>query len=133
MAMNRTTLLSPQSAVLSPPYLVARAPLRISFGGGGTDLAAYFERQGGLVVSAAVGRYCTVAVADSVDGSTRIISMDYGLAEAFGPGELPVVAEPLILPEAVLEWFALRGYLPPGGVTLYLSSEVPPGTGLGSS
>jgi D-glycero-alpha-D-manno-heptose-7-phosphate kinase len=113
--------------------IVARAPLRISFGGGGTDLAAYYERQGGLVVSAAIRRYCTVAVGDSVDGGTRIISADYGLAEAYGPGELPVVAEPLILPKAVLEWFVLRGYLPPGGVTLSLSSEVPPGTGLGSS
>src|SRR5205823_2275859 len=103
---------SPQSSVLSPPF-VARAPLRISFGGGGTDLAAYYERHGGLVVSAAIGRYCTVAAGDSVDGGTRIISADYGLTEAFGPGELPVVAEPLILPKAVLEWFVLRGYLPP--------------------
>src|SRR3954447_22798979 len=108
MAMNRTTLLSPQSSVLSPPYLVARAPLRISFGGGGTDLAAYYERHGGLVVSAAIGRYCTVTVTDSADGSTRITSADYRLTEVFRPGEVPVVAEPLSLPKAVLEWFVLR-------------------------
>ena len=130
--MQTTSLLGTRHSPLGTP-IVARAPLRISFGGGGTDLAAYYERHGGLVVSAAIGRYSTVTVTDSADGSTRITSADYRLTERFRPGEVPVVAEPLILPKAVLEWFVLRGHLPAGGLALHLSSEVPPGTGLGSS
>ena len=42
--------------------IVARSPLRISFGGGGTDLPAYYERFGGMVVSAAITPACHVVV-----------------------------------------------------------------------
>jgi D-glycero-alpha-D-manno-heptose-7-phosphate kinase len=41
------------------PRLVSRAPLRISFAGGGTDLPEYSGRFGGLVVSVAIRRYAT--------------------------------------------------------------------------
>ncbi|MDP3724368.1 MAG: GHMP kinase, partial [bacterium] len=34
--------------------ITARAPVRISFCGGGTDLAAYYEEHGGIVLSAAI-------------------------------------------------------------------------------
>lgn len=117
----------------SGPRIVARAPLRISFGGGGTDLAAYYERHEGLVVSTAITRYCTVVVADVPEGGIRIVSADYGIEEACAPGQPVRVAEPLALPKAVLEWFVSRGHLPSGGFALHLSSEVSPGTGLGSS
>lgn len=113
--------------------IVARAPLRISFGGGGTDLAAYYERHEGLVVSTAITRYCTVVVADAPERGVRIASVDYGIEEVCAPGQPVRVGEPLVLPKAVLEWFVSRGHLPSGGFTLHLSSEVPPGTGLGSS
>mgnify|MGYP000850345516 CR=1 FL=1 len=36
--------------------LIARAPVRVSFGGGGTDLAAYYQPYGGLVVSEAINK-----------------------------------------------------------------------------
>ncbi len=38
--------------------VIVRAPVRISFGGGGTDLAAYYLHFGGFVVSTAITRYC---------------------------------------------------------------------------
>lgn len=115
------------------PRIVARAPLRVSFGGGGTDLAAYYEQHEGLVVSTAIARYCTVVVADAPEGGIRIVSADYGIEEVCTPGQPLRVAAPLALPKAVLDWFVSRGHLPGGGFTLHLSSEVPPGTGLGSS
>ena len=37
--------------------IVTRAPLRVSLGGGGTDLPSYYRRHGGFVVSAAINRY----------------------------------------------------------------------------
>jgi D-glycero-alpha-D-manno-heptose-7-phosphate kinase len=39
--------------------LIARAPVRISFAGGGTDLPAFFTRHGGAVVSATIDKYVT--------------------------------------------------------------------------
>jgi D-glycero-alpha-D-manno-heptose-7-phosphate kinase len=108
-----------------------RAPVRISFGGGGTDLAAYYERHGGLVVSAAITRYSRVVAAPPADGGFAISSEDYGAAERFPAGEAPPVEGALTLPKAAIECFgaALRGR----GVQLSLSAEAPPGSGLGSS
>src|SRR5215467_7172401 len=112
--------------------IIANAPLRISFGGSGTDLAAYYDVFGGFVVSAAIRRYCTVLVKETADGCTRIRSLDYRLSQTFAPGAVPPVAEPLALPKAVLEWFMRRG-LGRDGLDLLLRADVPPGAGLGSS
>lgn len=112
--------------------VIARAPLRISFGGGGTDLAAYYTRFGGLVISAAISRYCHVTLRPSAHGGVQITSADYQIWDAFPAGAVPVVQEPLALPKAVIEWFAERS---PRALSsdVFLASEVPPGTGLGSS
>ena len=112
--------------------VIARAPVRISFGGGGTDLAAYYESHDGFVVSSAITRYASVAARPSSDGSTRIHSADFALSEVCPPGEAPRIAPPLALPKAALAACAARG-LPLGAVELWLSADVPPGTGLGSS
>ena len=112
--------------------VIVRAPVRISFGGGGTDLAAYYTRFGGLVVSAAITRYCYVVASESPDGGIRISSADYRTWETYRRGEIPPVAQPLALPKAAIACFAGRA-LGESGIDLFLASEVPPGTGLGSS
>ena len=112
--------------------VVARAPARISFGGGGTDLAAYYRAYGGMVVSAAIARYATVRAAETADRRIRIVSEDYGLALEYDRGIRPALEQPLALPKAALDWFYERG-LRERGVELTLRSELPPGTGLGSS
>ncbi len=112
--------------------LVVRAPVRISFGGGGTDLAAYYMRFGGMVVSAAITRYCYVVVNEQEDSCIRISSADYHAWETYPRGEVPAVEPPLALPKAAIAWYSEHGFLQ-GGLDLFLASEVPPGTGLGSS
>jgi len=42
--------------------IITRTPLRISIGGGGTDLPSYYSRHGGFVISAAVSRYVYIAL-----------------------------------------------------------------------
>jgi D-glycero-alpha-D-manno-heptose-7-phosphate kinase len=37
--------------------IIARSPLRISLGGGGTDLPSYYENHGGFLIAAAIDRY----------------------------------------------------------------------------
>jgi D-glycero-alpha-D-manno-heptose-7-phosphate kinase len=111
--------------------VIVRAPVRISFGGGGTDLEAYYARFGGLVVNATITRFCSVLARPIHGGGVIITSADYHHCEVTMPGELPAVAEPLILPKAAIERFGddIRAR----GVELVLQSDVPPGTGLGSS
>jgi D-glycero-alpha-D-manno-heptose-7-phosphate kinase len=45
--------------------LISRAPLRISLGGGGTDLASYYERFGGYFMAAAIDKYVYITVQQS--------------------------------------------------------------------
>ncbi len=112
--------------------VVVRAPVRISFGGGGTDLAAYYAHFNGFVVSGAITRYCYVMAKRTYDGSIRISSADYHTWQSYPRGSVLPVTAPLSLPKAAIAWFIERGLLTEG-VDLFLASEVPPGTGLGSS
>jgi len=108
--------------------LIARAPLRISFAGGGTDLEAYYGRYGGFVVSAAINRYFYAFLSANPDGGVQVTSSDYRIFYRHAPGEEPLWDSTLALPLTILEHFGIRS-----GVSLFLASEVPPGTGLGSS
>ncbi len=108
--------------------LIVRAPTRLSLGGGGTDLEAYYALRGGLVVSAAINRYCYVVVLPT--GNERV--------EFAGSNYHNVTFEPVVnslpwnhglaLPRAAVRHFRIRR-----GLRICFGSEVPPGTGLGSS
>jgi D-glycero-alpha-D-manno-heptose-7-phosphate kinase len=112
--------------------VIVRAPFRISLGGGGTDLAAYYSRFGGFVVSAAITRYCYVVADQSPNGEIHINSADYRVSETYARGEVPAAEGQLALAKAAIAYFANHGLLK-RGVNLFLASEVLPGTGLGSS
>ncbi|HJR64719.1 MAG TPA: hypothetical protein VJ803_13535, partial [Gemmatimonadaceae bacterium] len=47
------------------PLVVARAPTRIDFGGGWTDVPPYCEEQGGCVCNLAITRHASVSLRDS--------------------------------------------------------------------
>ena len=61
----------------------AKAPLRVSFAGGGTDVPPFPEREGGLVLSATINRYAYGALAPREDGNIGIESVDLGLTVAY--------------------------------------------------
>ena len=42
--------------------IITRSPLRITLGGGGTDLPSYYEKNEGFVLSAAINKYVYVSV-----------------------------------------------------------------------
>jgi len=107
--------------------LIARAPLRISFAGGGTDLPAYYQQFGGMVVSAAIDKYFYVFVSPN-GGSLQVSSANYRtLLRHTVPMPIPMDGE-LRHARAILNEFGVVG-----GYSIFLASEVPPGTGLGSS
>lgn len=108
--------------------LIVRAPTRISLGGGGTDLEAYYAVKGGLVVSAAINRYCYVVIQTEEHDGIEIVPSNYhNLDESPSVNSLPWNGG-LKLPKAAIHHFRLRR-----GIRVYFGSEVPPGTGLGSS
>lgn len=110
--------------------LIARTPVRISFGGGGTDLAAYYQQFGGMVVSASINKYIYGIVTKNFDTTFQVISADYRTilkmptdGRAYESNSLE-----LRLCQVIYEHFTMR--MP---VNVFIASEVPPGTGLGSS
>ena len=108
--------------------LIARAPVRLSFFGGGTDLPAYYERFGGAVLSTSLNKYVYVIMNVSEQSALQITSSDYRTFYRHTPGEPLLWEGDLDLPRAVLQHFGVEH-----GVSIFLASEVPPGTGLGSS
>lgn len=108
--------------------LIARAPVRMSLAGGGTDLAAFYERYGGLVINVAVAKYFYAFVEVSGRPGLQISSSDYHTYFRHPHGRQLAWDGDLSLPRAILSRFGVSD-----GVELFLASEVPPGTGLGSS
>jgi D-glycero-alpha-D-manno-heptose-7-phosphate kinase len=102
--------------------IIARSPLRVTLGGGGTDLPSYYERFGGFLIAAAIDRYVYIT-----------------LHETFVPDLIVKYSELERVPDAtqlkhpiIREAFSLLGI---DGHSLELTSmaDIPAGTGLGSS
>lgn len=109
--------------------LIVRAPVRISFAGGGTDLPTYYEQYGGLVVSTTIDKYFYVTIEADGVRPLQITSADYSTFFRHAADEdVPWEDGQLSLPRAVLNHFGVRH-----GLSLFLASEIPGGTGLGSS
>jgi D-glycero-alpha-D-manno-heptose-7-phosphate kinase len=102
--------------------IITRTPLRISLGGGGTDLPAYYrERGGGYLVAAAITKYVYLAVNRNFDD---VVILKYSQVERCDRAE--DVHHP-ILREALLATGA------GAGTEISAMADIPGGTGLGSS
>jgi D-glycero-alpha-D-manno-heptose-7-phosphate kinase len=110
----------PPNISLSEPMIIARTPLRISLGGGGSDLPSYYERFGGAFISAAIDKYIYIAINNTF---TNEYTIRYSSQERVsGPDEIrhPIVREAI----------KLHKLAPTEIVSL---ADIPAGTGLGSS
>ena len=56
--------------------IFARAPLRLSFAGGGTDIPAFSDKHGGAVVSVAVNRFAYTVIESAENGEIELIATD---------------------------------------------------------
>jgi D-glycero-alpha-D-manno-heptose-7-phosphate kinase len=103
--------------------ILARAPLRISLGGGGTDLPSYASRYGGFVLSVAIDKYVYVCVnRPAVDDA---ICLTYGARHEHVTSSREVVHD-LVRP--ALQFVGMERNL-----EITSLADVPAGTGLGSS
>jgi D-glycero-alpha-D-manno-heptose-7-phosphate kinase len=100
---------------------VARAPLRVALGGGGTDLPSYYSEHGGFVVSTAIDRYVHMLVSPEFQHRFRLKHLEW--EEVDDPAD---VRHPILREALIRHW---------DGRPLELASvaDAPPGTGLGSS
>lgn len=107
-----------------------KAPLRISFAGGGTDVPPFPQQEGGCVLSATINRYAYGTLRTRQDQQINIESLDYGLSVNYTPEDLMVYDGKLDLVKAAIVKMDGRGET---GFDVFIHSDAPPGSGLGSS
>ena len=108
----------------------AKAPLRLGFAGGGTDVPPFPEFEGGCVLSATINMYSFGTLRPLEDDSIHLRSADLGLALEFAHGVPLTYDGHLDLAKAAIRKL---GGESGGGFDMFLHTDAPPGSGLGSS
>jgi D-glycero-alpha-D-manno-heptose-7-phosphate kinase len=101
--------------------IITRTPLRISIGGGGTDLPSYYRQFGGFVIAAAINKHIYVGINETFSGGyfLKYSSLEHAFT-------IDDIRHPLIRE-------ALRLHEVPPPVEVVSMADIPAGTGLGSS
>jgi D-glycero-alpha-D-manno-heptose-7-phosphate kinase len=102
--------------------IITRSPLRITLGGGGTDLPSYYQKHGGFLIAAAVDKYVYITVHETFVDDLIVKYSKLERVASADKIEHPIFREAL-------------GLLGIDGRALEISSmaDIPAGTGLGSS
>ena len=87
----------------------AKAPLRISFAGGGTDVPPFPEREGGLVLNATINRHAYGTLSPRDDQKVVVESVDFRMATEFSTLESPIFDGKLDLVKAAVAKVAAGG------------------------
>lgn len=110
----------------------ARAPLRLSFGGGGTDVPPFVDERGGLVLNATINRYAYVTLVPNATGAITLRSLDYGDEVRYHVAEAPPPLDAgMGLARGVIRRLGVEGR--GVGFDLFTHTDCPPGSGLGAS
>jgi len=108
----------------------AKAPLRISFAGGGTDVPPYPGRHGGCVLNATIDSFAWGSLRPRQDGTIRLASADFDLLLEYTTQSEMLPDGQLDLVKAVINRSGAKNS---AGFEIFLHSDAPPGSGLGSS
>jgi D-glycero-alpha-D-manno-heptose-7-phosphate kinase len=101
--------------------IISRTPFRISFAGGGTDLKAFYCHEPGAVVSTTINKYMYLTVNARFDHTVRVSYRKTEIVETADEIEHPLVRE------------ALKKVGLLNGIEVTSISDIPAGTGIGSS
>lgn len=101
--------------------IITRAPLRISIGGGGTDLPSYYQKRGGFVIAGAIDKYIFISI-------NRTFTDDYFLkySQLERVDKVDDIDHPIIRE-------SIRLHAVDPAIELVSTADMPSGTGLGSS
>ena len=101
--------------------IITKTPFRISFAGGGSDLAEFYEQYGGCVLSTSIDRYCYLSIHPYFDQNYTMLK--YSQSElVHTPSDIKHRIFNCVLNERRVH-----------GVEITSTSDIPSGTGLGSS
>jgi D-glycero-alpha-D-manno-heptose-7-phosphate kinase len=101
--------------------IITRTPLRISIGGGGTDLPSYYRHFGGFVIAAAINKHIYVGINETFSGGYFLKYSSLEHSPTIDEIRHPLIREVMRLHEV------------PPPVEVVSMADIPAGTGLGSS
>ena len=102
--------------------IISRSPLRITLGGGGTDLKSYYKKNGGFLISAAINKYVYVTITQPFRPGIYLKYSSIEKTNSINKIKHPIIRE-------VLKEEKLNGK----SIELTTLADIPSGTGLGSS
>ena len=102
--------------------LISRSPLRITLGGGGTDLPSYYKKKEGFLISAAINKYVYVTIIRPFDKGIYLKYSKIEKVKKISHIHHPIVREVLKLEK-----------LKTSQIEITTLADIPSGTGLGSS
>ncbi len=110
----------------------SKAPLRLSFCGGGTDVLPYAAEQGGIVLSATIDKFAFGTLRTRADRTITVQSLDYDMVAKYDlDDEMRYDGELDLVKATIRTMFPANGL--EQGLDFFLHSDAPPGSGLGSS
>jgi D-glycero-alpha-D-manno-heptose-7-phosphate kinase len=101
--------------------ILSRAPMRITLGGGGTDLPSYYSKKGGFLIAGAIDKYCNITAHRRFYNSIRL---SYSETEIVN--DISNIKHRIF--RTALEMIGITH-----GIELHSAADVPSGCGLGSS
>jgi len=112
----------------SKDIIRSRSPLRISFVGGGTDLAHWYNEYPGATLSCTINKYAYASLYPREDHEVHINSYALGYSVKYNLAQEPVYDGVLDLAKATIKRLGSSQ-----GMELDLRTDAPPGSGLGGS
>ena len=111
----------------------SKAPLRLGFAGGGTDIAAYYNQFGGYVLNATIDMYAYCTIEPNDTENITFIAADINKKETFKSSEKLSVSHALSLHCGIYNRIVSDFTKKPLSFIMTTYSDAPPGSGLGSS
>ena len=101
--------------------ILSRAPMRITLGGGGTDLPSYYSKYGGFLIAGAIDKYCNITAHKRFYESIRLSYSETEIVK-----DITDIKHRIF--RTALEMVGIKH-----GIELHSAADVPSGCGLGSS
>lgn len=102
--------------------IIARSPLRISLGGGGTDLPSYYQEREGFLISAAIDKYVYITLHETFEEEILLKYSKFEKVKSVDEIQHPIIREALKLLNMTSTHLEICSM-----------ADIPAGTGLGSS
>ena len=111
----------------------SKAPLRLGFAGGGSDVSPYSELYGGLILNATINLYAYCTIEETDDDSVTVAATDLGVSQTHPLGSEMPIDGTLDLHKGVFNRVIRDFGVTPKACRITTYSDAPAGSGLGSS